>query len=88
MTGTSAIDGTGNSLNNTIHGNAANNTLDDGKGDDTLIGGAGADNMSGGIGNNIVLYTNSSVAVKTPVSLLTSTWLPTSILVVTHKATH
>ena len=73
LTGAATINGTGNSLNNTINGNAANNSLDGGGGDDTLIGGdgddsfiggAGADNMNGGNGTNIVLYTNSSVAVN------------------------
>jgi len=39
----SAINGTGNSLNNTITGNAANNILDGGVGADVLIGGAGDD---------------------------------------------
>ncbi|MEW5967529.1 MAG: calcium-binding protein [Pseudomonadota bacterium] len=43
LTGTSAINGTGNSLNNVITGNSANNTLTGGSGADTLIGGAGND---------------------------------------------
>ncbi|MGB8763708.1 MAG: calcium-binding protein [Burkholderiales bacterium] len=43
LTGTAAINGTGNTLNNVITGNAANNTLDGGTGADTLIGGAGND---------------------------------------------
>ena len=46
LIGTTAIDGTGNSLANTITGNAAANTLDGGAGDgmiDKLIGGAGND---------------------------------------------
>jgi|GEM_PF-1089264 len=43
LTGTTAINGSGNSLNNTITGNTGNNTLDGGLGTDTLIGGAGND---------------------------------------------
>ena len=43
LTGTAAINGTGNSLNNTLTGNSAINTLDGGAGADTLIGGAGND---------------------------------------------
>jgi Ca2+-binding RTX toxin-like protein len=43
LTGTSAIDGTGNALDNRIKGNGASNMLDGGAGADTLIGGAGDD---------------------------------------------
>ncbi|WP_013325320.1 choice-of-anchor L domain-containing protein [Gloeothece verrucosa] len=43
LTGTSAINGTGNNLNNTLTGNTAANILDGGTGNDTLIGGAGND---------------------------------------------
>jgi len=43
LTGTAAINGTGNGLDNIITGNAGNNTLD---------GGAGADRMEGGKGND------------------------------------
>lgn len=43
LTGTTAINGTGNTLNNVLIGNSAANTLDGGTGADTLIGGAGND---------------------------------------------
>jgi Ca2+-binding RTX toxin-like protein len=43
LTGTTAINGTGNGANNVITGNAANNILDGGAGTDTLIGGTGND---------------------------------------------
>jgi Ca2+-binding RTX toxin-like protein len=43
LTGTAAINGTGNTLNNRILGNTANNTLNGGAGNDTLNGGAGND---------------------------------------------
>jgi Ca2+-binding RTX toxin-like protein len=51
LTGT-AINGTGNSLNNTITGNNLNNTLTGGEGNDTLDGGNGDDTLNGGIGND------------------------------------
>ena len=43
LLGNSAINGTGNHLNNRIIGNSSNNILDGGLGDDILIGGAGND---------------------------------------------
>lgn len=52
LTGTSFINGTGNSLNNTITGNAANNTLDGSAGDDILTGEGGIDTLVGGTGND------------------------------------
>ncbi|MBN8474837.1 calcium-binding protein [Sulfuritalea sp.] len=52
LTGTAAINGTGNELNNALTGNAAANTLSGGAGNDTLSGGAGADTLVGGLGND------------------------------------
>ena len=43
LTGGSAINGTGNTANNTLTGNGGNNTLDGSTGTDTLIGGLGND---------------------------------------------
>ncbi|HEY0833928.1 MAG TPA: FG-GAP-like repeat-containing protein [Azospirillum sp.] len=43
LTGSAAIDGTGNDLANTITGNAGANVLDGGLGADTMTGGAGDD---------------------------------------------
>jgi Ca2+-binding RTX toxin-like protein len=43
LTGTTAINGTGNQLNNILTGNSGNNTLNGALGIDTLIGGAGND---------------------------------------------
>jgi VCBS repeat-containing protein len=54
LTGTSAINGTGNALDNVIVGNAAANVLN---------GGLGADTMSGGAGNDTYIVDNSSDAV-------------------------
>ncbi|TAK82628.1 MAG: hypothetical protein EPO12_06840, partial [Aquabacterium sp.] len=48
LTGTTAINATGNALDNTLTGNAANNVLTGGAGYDFLDGGAGADTMIGG----------------------------------------
>jgi len=43
LTGTAAINATGNTLNNTLTGNTANNRLDGGVGIDTMVGGTGND---------------------------------------------
>jgi Ca2+-binding RTX toxin-like protein len=68
LTGTSAVSGTGNALDNLIRGNTAANTLTGNAGDDTLIGGAGNDKLVGGadddridvsLGNDTVRYTSS-----------------------------
>src|SRR6185369_8577285 len=59
LTGTAAVNGTGNALDNTLTGNAAanvltglagNDTLNGGSGNDTLVGGDGADRLDGGAG--------------------------------------
>lgn len=63
LSGSAAIDGSGNALANRLTGNAAANRLDGGEGNDTLngnvgddvlIGGNGSDNLSGGEGNDIL----------------------------------
>ena len=48
LTGTTAINGTGNALDNVLTGNSANNTLTGGDGNDTLDGGAGTTRWSAG----------------------------------------
>jgi serralysin len=50
LTGSDAINGTGNYLDNTITGNSANNTLNGNGANDRLIGGGGADTLIGGNG--------------------------------------
>ncbi|MFY7800829.1 MAG: calcium-binding protein, partial [Dolichospermum sp.] len=52
LQGTTAINGTGNDLNNSIIGNTAANILTGGLGNDTLTGNAGADTLIGGFGND------------------------------------
>ncbi|CAN5567064.1 hypothetical protein BH11PSE7_BH11PSE7_33800 [soil metagenome] len=55
LTGTAAINGTGNAQANRLTGNAAANTLTGGAGNDTLSGGAGKDTLAGGTGDDIYL---------------------------------
>ncbi|WP_292994753.1 peptidoglycan DD-metalloendopeptidase family protein [Nitrosomonas sp.] len=50
-----AMDGTGNSLNNTINGNEYSNVIKGLSGIDTLIGGAGIDTLNGGTGNDTLI---------------------------------
>lgn len=52
LTGSGAINGTGNAANNTLTGNTGANKLDGGDGSDTLLGLAGNDNLLGGKGND------------------------------------
>jgi serralysin len=54
-----AINGTGNSLANTLTGNASANVLDGGAGADTLVGGAGNDLLKGGTGVDTGVYSSS-----------------------------
>jgi Ca2+-binding RTX toxin-like protein len=54
LTGTTAINGTGNTGNNILTGNSANNTLNGGDGNDTLNGGAGIDTLYGEDGNDTI----------------------------------
>ncbi len=56
LTGTSAINGTGNTLNNVLTGNNGNNSLTGNAGNDTLDGGLGTDTINGGTGNDIYLF--------------------------------
>ncbi|WP_254446949.1 lectin-like protein [Dolichospermum sp. UHCC 0259] len=60
LTGTAAINGTGNAANNVITGNTANNTLNGGAGNDTLNGGAGIDTLIGGTGNDIYIVDSTT----------------------------
>ena len=52
LTGSGAVNGTGNTLDNVLIGNTGANTLTGNAGNDTLNGGAGADTLIGGAGND------------------------------------
>lgn len=54
LTGTVAVFGQGNALDNVITGNAAANKLEGGAGNDTLSGGDGADQLNGGAGRDLL----------------------------------
>ncbi len=56
LTGTSNINGTGNSLNNTLTGNSGANILNGGAGVDTLFGGVGNDTLVGGAGRDSFVF--------------------------------
>ncbi|MCA3183510.1 MAG: calcium-binding protein, partial [Cupriavidus sp.] len=56
LTGTAAINGTGNAGANVLTGNAAANLLSGGAGNDTLDGGTGADVLTGGAGSDSYLF--------------------------------
>jgi Ca2+-binding RTX toxin-like protein len=58
LTGTAAINGTGNALDNVLTGNSVANTLTGGAGNDKLNGGAGADTLIGGVGNDTYTVDN------------------------------
>ena len=60
LTGSGAINGTGNELNNALTGNAAANTLIGAAGNDVLEGGGGADSLTGGTGADTFVYRNVS----------------------------
>ena len=65
LTGTNAVTGAGNDLDNHIKGNSSDNILEGRSGDDALygeagndilVGGAGDDYLSGGLGSDVYLY--------------------------------
>jgi len=64
LQGSSAINGTGNSLANVLIGNTGNNNLNGGSGNDTLNGGSGTDILNGGTGNDTYLF-NRGNAIDT-----------------------
>ena len=63
LTGTAAINGTGNSLDNVITGNSGNNVLTGGAGNDTLNGGFGNDTLIGGVDNDTYVVGDTSDVV-------------------------
>jgi len=71
LTGTTAINGTGNALNNVLTGNSANNSLDGGAGNDTLIGGDGNDTLTGGAGTDNFQFSGTAANTTTNRDTLT-----------------
>ena len=69
LTGSSAVNGTGNTLDNIIIGNTGANTLSGGTGNDVLIGGLGNDTLTGGAGNDIFLFDTAPNATTNKDSL-------------------
>ena len=60
LTGATAINGTGNGLNNLLTGNTGNNVLDGGIGADTLVGGAGNDTYVVDVASDVVTEGSSA----------------------------
>ncbi|MCE2680881.1 MAG: M10 family metallopeptidase C-terminal domain-containing protein [Burkholderiales bacterium] len=69
LSGSSNIDGTGNTLNNQIVGNSGDNVLNGMDGNDTLsgeagsdrlLGGFGADSLTGGLGSDVFVYSRTT----------------------------
>ncbi|MDD1469675.1 cadherin domain-containing protein, partial [Dolichospermum sp. ST_sed5] len=65
LQGTTAINGTGNNLNNRITGNTGNNLLNGGAGADTLLGGLGNDTLTGNAGSDTFIggFGNDSLSL-------------------------
>jgi Ca2+-binding RTX toxin-like protein len=64
LTGTGAVNGTGNGLDNEITGNSANNTLKGDAGDDRIAGGAGNDTLTGGLGEDVFVFDTAPSAAN------------------------
>lgn len=64
LTGSAAISGIGNELNNQLLGNSAANLLDGGEGNDYLNGGAGADTLIGGGGDDLYQVDDAADVVQ------------------------
>jgi trimeric autotransporter adhesin len=72
LTGSGAVNGTGNSLNNVIAGNSANNVLNGGVGADTMAGGSGNDTYVVDSASDVVIE-NASAGTDTVQSSVTYT---------------
>lgn len=66
LTGTSNLNGTGNSLNNELLGNSGDNILYGGDGNDYLQGDLGVDTLYGGDGNDSIYYDGVDVVSGGP----------------------
>ncbi len=63
LTGDSAINGTGNELDNYIVGNEQNNILSGNAGNDILYGGGGQDTLKGGIGDDTYIIDSEETSI-------------------------
>lgn len=63
LTGDSAINGTGNELDNYIVGNEQNNILSGNAGNDILYGDGGEDTLKGGIGDDTYIIDSAETAI-------------------------
>jgi len=92
LTGSSAINGTGNSLANSIIGNSAANVLSGGAGNDTLSGSSGNDSLYGGAGNDSLIggdgndlldggLGNDSINGGNGLDIVTYSWATTAVSV-------
>jgi Ca2+-binding RTX toxin-like protein len=70
LTGTSAINGTGNGSANAMTGNDAANTLNGAGGDDLINGGLGKDTLTGGSGKDKFIF-KTTLSASTNVDLIT-----------------
>lgn len=71
LTGTGAISGTGNELNNIILGNSGANILSGGAGKDVLTGGGGKDSLTGGSGADAFIFTALTDSSMAALDLIT-----------------
>ncbi|MBD2196852.1 hypothetical protein H6G08_13345 [Calothrix anomala FACHB-343] len=71
LTGTTAINGTGNAANNVISGNSGNNSLNGGAGNDRLTGGSEKDTLTGGLGADRFDYRNLADSVLVNFDVIT-----------------
>lgn len=73
LTGSSAINGTGNNLANTLTGNDADNVLNGGAGADIMVGGLGNDTYYVDWGNDKVIETSANGGIDTIISSVSRT---------------
>ncbi|OQX07527.1 MAG: hypothetical protein BWK76_24745, partial [Desulfobulbaceae bacterium A2] len=64
LTGSAAVSGAGNALDNVLTGNSAANTLSGGAGNDLLDGKAGSDTQQGGLGDDVYIVDTTDVIVE------------------------
>ncbi len=86
LTGNSAIDGTGNALDNLITGNAAGNVLDGGAGIDTLQGGVGDDTYLVDSLTDVIMDASGNDTIRSSVSGYALTTADVENLVLTGAA--